>query len=111
MHESRTSCDNASNETGLKIARAEYWRSAEDLEKTQEFRELMAREFGPNAQDLASGEERRTFIKLMGAGFALVELAVAEGVLRRWRRPRPHQSGSHDDPALPGRGLEFSAPT
>jgi molybdopterin-containing oxidoreductase family iron-sulfur binding subunit len=80
MHESRTSCDNASNETGLKIARAEYWRSAEDLEKTQEFRELMAREFGPNAQDLASGEERRTFIKLMGAGFALAGLAAC----RRW---------------------------
>jgi molybdopterin-containing oxidoreductase family iron-sulfur binding subunit len=80
MHESRTGCDTTTTDAGMKFARAEYWRSAEDLEKTPEFRELMAREFGPNAQELASGEERRTFIKLMGAGFALAGLAAC----RRW---------------------------
>ncbi|MFM7050810.1 MAG: TAT-variant-translocated molybdopterin oxidoreductase [Planctomycetota bacterium] len=81
MHQSRTGCDNgSSNGTDAKFARAEYWRSAEDLEKTPEFREIMANEFGPNAQELASGDERRTFIKLMGAGFALAGLAAC----RRW---------------------------
>jgi molybdopterin-containing oxidoreductase family iron-sulfur binding subunit len=80
MHESRTGCDTTTTDAGLKFARAEYWRSAEDLEKTPEFRELMAREFGPNAQELANGDERRTFIKLMGAGFALAGLAAC----RRW---------------------------
>jgi molybdopterin-containing oxidoreductase family iron-sulfur binding subunit len=80
MHESRTGCDNDSTDTSTKYARAEYWRSAADLEKTPEFRELMAREFGPNAQELASGEDRRTFIKLMGAGLALAGLAAC----RRW---------------------------
>jgi len=80
MHESRTGCDTSGNDASMKFSRAEYWRSADDLEKTPEFRELMAREFGPNAQELASGEERRTFIKLMGAGFALAGLAAC----RRW---------------------------
>ena len=80
MHESRTGCDTASNDASMKFSRAEYWRSPDDLEKTSEFRELMAREFGPNAQELATGEDRRTFIKLMGAGFALAGLAAC----RRW---------------------------
>jgi len=80
MHDSRTGCDHSGTDSGLKYARPEYWRSADDLEKTPEFRELMAREFGPNAQELASGDDRRTFIKLMGAGFALAGLAAC----RRW---------------------------
>ena len=80
MHESRSGCDNGGTDSGLKYARPEYWRSADDLEKTPEFRELMAREFGPNAQELASGDDRRNFIKLMGAGFALAGLAAC----RRW---------------------------
>jgi molybdopterin-containing oxidoreductase family iron-sulfur binding subunit len=80
MHESRHGCDTASKDAGLKFAPAEYWRSAEDLEKTPEFRDVMAREFGPNAQELASGDDRRTFIKLMGAGIALAGLAAC----RRW---------------------------
>ncbi len=88
MHESSkgsdtgsdTSCASDRNDASVSFPRAEYWRSAEDLEKTPEFRTLMAQEFGPKAQELASGEERRTFIKLMGAGFALAGLAAC----RRW---------------------------
>ncbi len=80
MHDARTGCDTTDRHEAAKFARAEYWRSADDLEKTPEFRALMAREFGPNAQELAEGEDRRTFIKLMGAGFALAGLAAC----RRW---------------------------
>ena len=80
MHESRTGCDTAPNDATTRLSRPEFWRSADDLEKTPEFRELMAREFGPNAQELAAGDDRRTFIKLMGAGFALAGLAAC----RRW---------------------------
>ncbi|MFM7134388.1 MAG: TAT-variant-translocated molybdopterin oxidoreductase, partial [Planctomycetota bacterium] len=48
MHDSRNGCDNGgSTGEGVRYARAEYWRSAEDLEKSPEFRDLMAREFGP----------------------------------------------------------------
>ncbi len=77
-----TGCDHSSAPADgtVKFARAEYWRSVDDLEKTPEFRSLMANEFGPNAQELASGDDRRTFIKLMGAGFALAGLAAC----RRW---------------------------
>ncbi|MFM7132795.1 MAG: TAT-variant-translocated molybdopterin oxidoreductase [Planctomycetota bacterium] len=81
MHDSRNGCDNGgSTGEGVRYARAEYWRSADDLEKSPEFRDLMACEFGPNAQELAEGDDRRTFIKLMGAGFALAGLAAC----RRW---------------------------
>ncbi len=80
MHQSRTGCDTKNHDAETILARPDYWRSADDLEKTPEFRELMSREFGPNAQELASGEDRRTFIKLMGAGFALAGLAAC----RRW---------------------------
>ena len=80
MHDSPIGCDQKNDDAGAKLARSEYWRSVDDLEKTPEFRELMAREFGPNAQELASGEDRRTFIKLMGAGFALAGIAAC----RRW---------------------------
>lgn len=80
MHESRNGCETSNSGANTSFARPEFWRSADDLEKTPEFRDLMAREFGPNAQELASGDERRTFIKLMGAGFALAGLAAC----RRW---------------------------
>jgi len=80
MHDSPIGCEHKNDDAGATLVRSEYWRSVDDLEKTSEFRELMAREFGPNAQELASGEDRRTFIKLMGAGFALAGLAAC----RRW---------------------------
>jgi len=43
MHDARTGCDTTDRHEAAKFARAEYWRSADDLEKTPEFRALMAR--------------------------------------------------------------------
>ena len=57
-------------------ARREYWRSLEDLQDTDDFRAWMHREFPSNA-DLLEGDDRRQFIKLMGASFALAGLGAA----------------------------------
>jgi len=50
--------------------RSAYWRSVEQLANTPEFQAYMHREFQPGASE-ATEEERRTFIKMMGASFAL----------------------------------------
>ncbi len=62
-----------------------YWRSVEDLQGSQEFKEWMHREFQDGATEL-SGEDRRHFLKVMGASFALAGLGVAG--CRRW--PETH---------------------
>ena len=50
--------------------RRTYWRSLEDVGDTEEFRSWMHREFPTNA-DVLDGEDRRQFMKVMGASFAL----------------------------------------
>ncbi|HAC08426.1 MAG TPA: molybdopterin oxidoreductase, partial [Phycisphaerales bacterium] len=57
-------------------ARRAYWRSLDDLQDTEDFRAWMHREF-PSDADLLAGEDRRQFMKVMGASFALAGLGVA----------------------------------
>jgi molybdopterin-containing oxidoreductase family iron-sulfur binding subunit len=56
--------------------RSAYWRSVEQLAQTPEFQAYMHREFQPGASE-ASEDDRRSFIKVMGASFALAGLAAA----------------------------------
>jgi MoCo/4Fe-4S cofactor protein with predicted Tat translocation signal len=56
--------------------RSAYWRSVEQLANTPEFQAYMHREFQEGASE-ASEDDRRTFIKMMGASFALAGLAAA----------------------------------
>ncbi|MFY9554386.1 MAG: TAT-variant-translocated molybdopterin oxidoreductase, partial [Blastocatellia bacterium] len=53
-----------------------YWRSLEELADTQEFQELLHREFPENASEWIDGLGRRKFLKLMGASFALAGLTA-----------------------------------
>ena len=57
-------------------ARRAYWRSLDDLRDTEDFRAWMHREF-PTDADLLEGDDRRQFIKVMGASFALAGLGLA----------------------------------
>ena len=57
-------------------ARREYWRSLNELQGSEDFRAWMHREFPSNA-DLLEGDDRRQFMKLMGASFALAGLGAA----------------------------------
>ena len=59
-----------------RTAAPEFWRSLEDFSHAEEFQQLMSREFSPGAAELAAGDDRRTFIKVMGASFALAGLAA-----------------------------------
>ncbi|NDG63718.1 MAG: hypothetical protein EBY29_09690, partial [Planctomycetes bacterium] len=48
-----------------------YWRSVEDLTSSNEFRDWMHREFPDGASEHVTENERRHFLKVMGASFAL----------------------------------------
>ena len=48
----------------------DYWRSLEELAETEEFEEMLHREFPENASEWADGPSRRNFLKLMGASLA-----------------------------------------
>src|ERR1051326_4336538 len=53
----------------------EFWQSLEELASTEEFEELLHREFPQHASEWDEGADRRTFLKLMGASLALAGLA------------------------------------
>jgi molybdopterin-containing oxidoreductase family iron-sulfur binding subunit len=53
----------------------EFWQSLEELASTDEFEELLHREFPQHAAEWDEGTDRRTFLKLMGASLALAGLA------------------------------------
>jgi len=54
---------------------AEYWRCLEELADTQEFRELLQREYPRQASAWDQALDRRGFLKLMGASLALAGLS------------------------------------
>jgi len=53
----------------------EFWQSLEELAETEEFEELLHREFPQHASEWDEGTDRRTFLKLMGASLALAGLS------------------------------------
>ncbi|HLF84590.1 MAG TPA: TAT-variant-translocated molybdopterin oxidoreductase, partial [Blastocatellia bacterium] len=54
----------------------QYWRSLEELAETDEFQELLHREFPEQATEWSDPVGRRKFLKLMGASFALAGLTA-----------------------------------
>src|SRR6266849_2115379 len=54
----------------------QYWRSLEELAQTDEFQELLHREFPDRATEWSDPVGRRKFLKLMGASFALAGLTA-----------------------------------
>ena len=74
-----------------------YWRSLDELADTPGFREHLAREFPEGASSM-EGVDRRQFMKLMAASFALGGLGLAG-----CRRPESH--------ILPyGKSVEYTVP-
>ncbi|MCI0631163.1 MAG: TAT-variant-translocated molybdopterin oxidoreductase [Phycisphaerales bacterium] len=60
----------------------QYWRSLDELANTEEFREFMFREFPAGASEILDSEDRRQFLKVMGASLALAGMGMAG--CRRW---------------------------
>jgi len=56
----------------------EFWRSLEDLSRSDAFDELLANEFPQQAVPLEKGVDRRDFVKLMGASVAMAGLAACK---------------------------------
>jgi MoCo/4Fe-4S cofactor protein with predicted Tat translocation signal len=56
----------------------EYWRSLEELSRSEEFDEFFKDEFPQQAIALGNGVDRRTFMKLMGASVAFAGLAACQ---------------------------------
>jgi molybdopterin-containing oxidoreductase family iron-sulfur binding subunit len=49
----------------------EFWRSLEELAGSDEFQQMMHREFPKGASEWLDGVSRRGFLRLMGASLAL----------------------------------------
>jgi molybdopterin-containing oxidoreductase family iron-sulfur binding subunit len=54
----------------------EFWRSLEELAGSQEFREMMHREFPKGASEWLDAVSRRGFLKLMGASLAMAGMTA-----------------------------------
>jgi MoCo/4Fe-4S cofactor protein with predicted Tat translocation signal len=65
----------------------EFWQSLEELASSEEFEELLHREFPQHASEWDEGADRRTFLKLMGASLALAGLLLPAARDHRPIRP------------------------
>ena len=81
-----------------------YWRSLEDLSRSDDFAEVMANEFPQQALPLERGVDRRDFVKLMGASVALVGLAACN---RPAEKIVPYVKQPED--LIPGKPLFFAS--
>jgi molybdopterin-containing oxidoreductase family iron-sulfur binding subunit len=60
-----------------------YWRSLDELADTPEFKDWLHREFPSGASEMVDGQNRRQFLKIMSASFALAGLGLAGAGCRR----------------------------
>ena len=98
------------NELRARLAQGggrDYWRSLEELAETEEFEEMLHREFPENASEWAEGPSRRNFLKLMGASLAFGGLTnctiqPAEKIIPWVRAP---------ENLIPGRPLFYATAT
>src|SRR5437667_2591258 len=82
----------------------EYWRSLEELAGSEEFREMMHREFPRGASEWLDSVSRRGFLRLMGASLALAGMSACtkqplEPIVPYVRQP---------EEVIPGRPLFFA---
>ena len=83
----------------------EYWRSLEELAGSEEFREMMHREFPKGASEWLDSVSRRGFLQLMGASMALAGMTACtkqpmEPIVPYVRQP---------EEVIPGRPLFFAS--
>jgi molybdopterin-containing oxidoreductase family iron-sulfur binding subunit len=82
----------------------EFWRSLEDLSRSEAFDEFFASEFPQQAVALEKGVDRRDFVKLMGASVAMAGLAAckepAEAIIPYVNQP---------ERLIPGKPLFFAS--
>jgi MoCo/4Fe-4S cofactor protein with predicted Tat translocation signal len=82
----------------------QYWRSLEELADTEEFQELLHREFPQNASEFNDPVGRRKFLKLMGASFALAGLTACTRQPEEYIAPYVRQP----EELVPGKPVYFA---
>jgi MoCo/4Fe-4S cofactor protein with predicted Tat translocation signal len=82
----------------------QYWRSLEELAATEEFQELLHREFPQNASEFNDPVGRRRFLKLMGASFALAGLTACTRQPAEYIAPYVRQP----EELVPGKPVYFA---
>lgn len=95
----------AAPELGKLSGRA-YWRSLDEYVGTPAFKEFVEREFPAGASELLESS-RRSFLKVMGAGFALAGAATIPGC----RRPERHimtYANQVPEEVIPGKALYYA---
>jgi len=82
----------------------EYWRSLEELSRSEAFDDFFASEFPQQAVALDKGVDRRDFVKLMGASVAMAGLAAckqpAEAIIPYVNQP---------ENIIPGKPMYFAS--
>ncbi|MCJ2094049.1 TAT-variant-translocated molybdopterin oxidoreductase [Methylobacterium sp. J-072] len=81
-----------------------FWRSLDAVADSPEFRDYLAAEF-PSAARLAASPERRGFLKLMAASFALGGLTACGGGSRDYEVPYVNQP----ERIVPGTDLSYAS--
>ena len=74
---------NLNNNSSAPVTGRRYWRSLDELADTPEFKDWLHREFPQGASEMEDGHNRRHFLKLMSASFALAGVATLGGGCRR----------------------------
>src|ERR1039457_3699622 len=74
---------NSNPTTPVQATGRRYWRSLDELADTPEFKDWLHREFPQGASEMVDGQNRRQFLKIMSASFALAGLGLAGAGCRR----------------------------
>ena len=90
---------------GAKSGGSAYWRSLDHVSDTPEFREYMHREFPKGASELMT-DDRRTFLKVMGASFALAGIGL--GGCRRWPVEEIAPYANRPEGRIPGEAEHYA---
>jgi MoCo/4Fe-4S cofactor protein with predicted Tat translocation signal len=85
----------------------EYWRSLDDLADTPQFREFMHREFPAGATELLNSDDRRQFLKIMGASMALAGLGMTG--CRRWPEEKIMPFAHRPEGRMPGVPVHYAS--
>jgi molybdopterin-containing oxidoreductase family iron-sulfur binding subunit len=105
-HEATSDCGCGSHESHAVARRgATWWRSLGERDEDAQASAFAAREFSM-ASDVLEGDDRRTFIKLMGAGFALAGLGLTG--CRRWPESKIVPNASQPANRTPGIAVSYS---
>ena len=98
-------CSGGASEMPPALRGRAYWRSIEEQAASPQFQRWVNNEFQEGASEL-SADDRRTFIKLMGASFALAGLTLSG--CRRWPETNIVPFAGPPSDRAPGTAIQYA---